>query len=290
MLMAKVMIEAAINGMNLRDQNRNIAYSNEEVIADAVATTRAGASMIHFHAKQPDGGWNDEVDDLAAIMRGIRAEGVSPILWPTFSGGADVPQRFRHYTALSADPATKPDVGACDMGSVNLAWWDEANKRYIRTHLYQNLIDTTREVIEHHTSLGLTRPTLQIFEPGHLRTALKFLEMGVLGEPLLVKFYLGGPEQPFGLPPTPASLEAYADMLKGVRASWFASCFGGDIIPLLPYAIAMGGHCRIGLEDHDYKHEGQPTNVELVKRCVAIIEAMGHEVATPEDARALLEI
>jgi uncharacterized protein (DUF849 family) len=61
--MAKVMIETAINGMNLRSQNKHIAYLNDEVIADAVATCRAGSALIHFHGKQPDGGWNDHSRD-----------------------------------------------------------------------------------------------------------------------------------------------------------------------------------------------------------------------------------
>jgi uncharacterized protein (DUF849 family) len=214
----------------------------------------------------------------------------APLLWPTFSGGDNVPERFRHYTYLSKDPSTKPDFGACDVGSVDLKWWDASKRQFTKTHVYRNPVDISREVIEHHRGLGLTRPTLQIFEPGALRTVLKFLEMGVLEEPLLVKFYFGGREQPHGLPPTPASLEACVDMLSGVRACWFASCFGEDVIPLLPFAIARGGHCRIGLEDHDYQHEGQPSNVELVERVKAIIHAIGHEVATPADARELLNL
>ena len=106
----------------------------------------------------------------------------------------------------------------------------------------------------------------------------------------MIKFYLGGPEMPFGMPPTPKTLEAYVDMMQGVRAVWFASCFGGDILPLVPHAIAMGGHIRVGLEDHHYAGEGQPSNVELVERAATIVRAMGHEVATPEETRAILEI
>ena len=179
-------------------------------------------------------------------------------MWPTFTDGNDVAQRFRHYTAFAKSPETKPDLGACDMGSVNLGWWDDKNKKYLATGLYQNTIELTREVIEFMASLGLTRPTLQVFDPTHLRTILKFTEMGVLKEPLLIKFYFGGREQPFGLPPTPKSLDAYVDMLRGVRAFWFASCFGEDVTPLLPYAVSQAGHCRVGLEDHHYRDEGRP--------------------------------
>jgi uncharacterized protein (DUF849 family) len=79
-------------------------------------------------------------------------------------------------------------------------------------------------------------------------------------------------------------------MLEGARAHWFVSGFGQDIIPLVSHAVSMGGHCRVGLEDHDYAAEGRPTNVELINRTTAIIRDMGHEVATPADARAMLEM
>jgi uncharacterized protein (DUF849 family) len=138
--------------------------------------------------------------------------------------------------------------------------------------------------------MGLKRQTLQVFDPTHLRLILKFLELGILEEPLLIKFYFGGREQPHGLPPTPKSLDAYVDLLKGVRAHWFACCFGEDVIPLLPYAVSQGGHCRVGLEDHHYQHEGRFTNPQLVAKAAEIVKAMGHEVATPTEARRMLEI
>ena len=75
---------------------------------------------------------------------------------------------------------------------------------------------------------------------GMERAALVFLEQGLLTEPLLLKFYFGGEELPFGLPPTLKSLEAYLDMLRGVRCNWFSACLGGDIFPLLPTTISLG--------------------------------------------------
>jgi len=133
------------------------------------------------------------------------------------------------------------------------------------------------------------RPTLQIFDPSFLRAALIFLDQGILTEPLLLKFYLGGPELPFGLPPTLKSLEAYLDMLKGVRANWFAATLGGDNLPLVPLIVSLGGHVRIGLEDYQYARDGQFSNPQLAERAAGVIRAMGHEVATPADARQILE-
>jgi 3-keto-5-aminohexanoate cleavage enzyme len=291
--MAKVIIESAVNGMNKRARNPNIPYTTGEIVADTLAACDAGASMIHYHVLSPEGEWSDDVGDYGEVIRSVRASnrvGGRAVLWPTFAAGSNIPERFRHYTELSGDPVTKPDLGACDMGSLNLLRWDVKAKDFVRANVYENSVASCKEVLALMKDAGLKRPTLQVFDPTHLRTILKFLELGLLEEPLLIKFYLGGPEQPFGMPPRPKSLEAYVDMLEGARAIWFASCFGGDILPLAPFAVAMGGHVRVGLEDHHYEDEGQLTNVDLVERAATIVRALGHEVATPEETRAMLEI
>ncbi len=289
--MAKVMIESAINGVAMKDANPHIGYTPEEIANDAIATCKAGAALIHFHVRKPDGEWCQDVPYYAEVYKRVRSGmgAHAPLMWPTFPGGKDASIRYSHFVELSKDPATKPDLGAADMGSVNLGMWDAKSKK-LRGSTYQNSFDTLRDTLKLMKECGLKRPTLQIFDATFLRTTLIFLEQGLLTEPLLIKFYLGGPEQPFGLPPTIESLQAYIQLLKGVRAYWFASCFGGDVLQLAPAAVAMGGHIRLGLEDHQYTHEGKLSNPQLVERAVQIVKAMGHEVATPQDARKMLEI
>jgi uncharacterized protein (DUF849 family) len=289
--MAKVMIEAAINGVAMKDANPHIGYTPEEIANDAIATCKAGAALIHFHVRKPDGEWCQDVPYYAEVYKRVRsaAGANAPLMWPTFPGGKDASVRYSHFVELSRDPATKPDLGAADMGSVNLGMWD-AKAKTLRGNTYQNSFDTLRDTLKLMKECGLKRPTLQIFDATFLRTTLIFLEQGLLTEPLLIKFYLGGPEQPFGLPPTIESLQAYTQLLKGVRAYWFASCFGGDVLKLAPAAVAMGGHIRLGLEDHQYTHEGKLSNPQLTERAVQIVKAMGQEVATPQDARKMLEI
>ncbi len=287
--MAKVIIEAAINGNAPRKLNPNIAYSPAEIAADAVATARAGAAIIHFHVRDPESGkWVHDLPYYAEVYRRSRAES-DALLWPTFPIEGDAAKRFSHFVELAKDPATKPDLGAGDMGSVNLVAYDRERRAIHNEEMvYCNSYATMRYFIEKSRELGL-RPTLQIFDPSFLRAALVFLELGVLSEPLLLKFYLGGPELPFGLPPTLKSLEAYLDMLKGVRANWFAATLGGDNLPLVPLIVSLGGHVRVGLEDYQYAREGRPSNPELATRAAEIIRAMGHQVATPAETRAILE-
>jgi len=181
----------------------------------------------------------------------------APLLWPTFPFDGTPAERFSHFVALAKDPATKPDLGAADMGSVNLATYDRRAKKIRGANfVYQNSYATARYFLETSRELGL-RPTLQIFEPGFLRAALVFLEQGLLTEPLILKFYLGGPEQSFGLPPTLKSLEAYLEMIKDVRCNWFAATLGGDNLPMVPGIVGLGGHVRVGLEDYQYARDGK---------------------------------
>ncbi|MDB5108151.1 MAG: hypothetical protein JWM69_1092 [Candidatus Binatus sp.] len=285
-----VMIEAAINGNAMRALNPNIPYLTEEIAADAVATCEAGAALIHFHVREPETGrWIHDVPDYADVYRRVRAR-CRPLLWPTFPIEGTAQDRFSHFIALARDRETRPDLGAADMGSVNLATYDPQSKRIRGARVvYQNSYETCQYFLEQCREIGL-RPTLQIFEPGFLRAALVFLDRGLLTEPLILKFYLGGPEQQFGLPPSLRSLEAYLEMVKDVRCNWFAATLGGDNLPMLPLIVSLGGHVRVGLEDFQYAHDGQLTNPQIVARAAAAIRAMGHQVATITESRQLLEI
>jgi uncharacterized protein (DUF849 family) len=287
--MAKVMIEAAINGNAMRKLNPHIPYSPEEIAADAIATCKAGAALIHFHVRDPETGkWVQDVPYYSEVYRRAR-QGCGALLWPTFPFGEDPAKRFSHFVELSKDPGTKPDLGAGDMGSVNLVAYDPVSKKvHNENFVYCNSYETIRYFLTKSRELGL-RPTLQIFDPSFLRAALVFLDQGILTEPLLLKFYLGGPELPFGLPPTLKSLEAYLDMVKDVRVNWFAATLGGDNLPLVPMIVSLGGHVRIGLEDYQYARDGQLNNPQITERAASVIRAMGHEVATPAEARKMLE-
>lgn len=287
--MAKVMIEAAINGNASKDLNPNIPYSPEEIANDAIATCQAGAALIHFHVRNPDtGAWVQDLPYYSEVYKRTRQK-CDPLLWPTFPFGDDPVRRFQHFVDLAKDPGTKPDLGAGDMGSVNLVSYDPITKNLGEGNfVYQNSYDTIKHFLEGSNDLGL-RPTLQIFDASFLRAALVFLDKGVLTEPLLLKFYFGGPTLPFGLPPTLKSLEAYLDMLSGVRCNWFAATLGGDNLPFVPQIVSLGGHVRLGLEDYQYATKGQLSNVQIVDRAVGMITGMGHEVATPDETRAMLE-
>jgi 3-keto-5-aminohexanoate cleavage enzyme len=286
----RIMIEAAINGNAPRELNRNIPYTPQEIANDAIAAAKAGAALIHFHVRDPETGrWVQDVPYYAEVYRCVRASS-DALLWPTFPFEGTAAERFSHFVALAKDPVTRPDLGAADVGSVNLASYDRQSKKVRGARfIYQNSYETCRYFLETSRELGL-RPTLQIFEPGFLRAALVFLDQGLLTEPLILKFYLSAGEQCFGMPPTLKSLEAYLEMIKDVRCEWFAATLGGDNLPMVPLIASLGGHVRVGLEDHQYTREGQLSNSQIVERAAATIRAMGHEVASVAQTREMLKL
>lgn len=288
--MRPVMIESAINGNQMRDRNPHVPWSPEEIATDAIEACEAGASLIHFHVRDTaTGAWVHDVPTYADTIRRIRA-GCDAMLWPTLANGDDPAVRYEHMFGLSADPATKPDLGLCDPGTVNLAGYDPATKQLRGERTYHNSYESSRYFLKACQSLGL-RPTVQVFDASFLRAALVFLEQGLLTEPLLIKFYLGGPRVPVGLPPARASLEAYLHLLQGVRCHWFAGALGADIAPLIPDIVELGGHVRLGFEDHLHADGPTPpwTNREIVLRAAQAIRALGFEVATVAQARAMVQ-
>jgi 3-keto-5-aminohexanoate cleavage enzyme len=153
---------------------------------------------------------------------------------------------------------------------------------------YQNSFDQIREAFAFHRKrkLGVQ---ISVFEPQYLRIVLAYKRAGKLPEGTVVNFYLGGGDgavqgsMPFGLPPTPAALQAYLDLLGDSGLPWTVSAWGSDLLKTeLPrLAIEKGGHVQIGLESH-FDPVDKPTNEEQVQRVVELAESIGRPVADSE--------
>lgn len=295
--MDKLIIEVAVNGGAMRDQNPNVPYSPEEIARDALDAYRAGAAVAHAHARDPQTGQSrlgepDEAELYGAAFRLIHAES-DMIVYPSLDGrGSRPPQeRMAFLPELAKDPLTKPEMTSVDMGSLNLEPYDVTHKRWLaRGFVYQNTVRDLVEFLEICRACAV-KPSLGVHEPGHLRTVLAFLDAGLLEEPLHLRFMFGHDSLPFGLPPTPRGLLAYLDMMPAdVRCVWEVYCFRTSNFPLAAAAITLGGHVRVGLEDYHYQEEGYPGNVQLVERAVQLARAIGRDIATAREARQMLEL
>ena len=293
--MDPLIIEVALNGTSSKARNPNVPGSPAEVAADALACLEAGASVIHTHVS------NYRLEGPAATPEYI--QGWAPVLAAhpdAIVYGTAVPaqafeSRFGHYRALAAAGMR---MGVIDPGSVNLPVATEGGLPKPVPNVYRNshediaalmaLLDASR--------LG---PSLAIYEPGFLRTALGYERAGRMPAGAFVKLYFAGDYSfldgartsfTFGLPPTRVALDAYREMMQGSALPWAVAVLGGCVATsgMARLAIERGGHVRVGLED--FAGERQPGNAELVAEVAAIAAAAGRPVATSAQAARILRL
>ena len=290
--MRKLIVEVRINEYAMRDENPNVPWTPEEIGRDAQAIRRAGASILHLHARRPDGSPAHDAETYAQAVRAIRAAGdllIHPTLGQITVAGAQ--KRIEHIRALAADPALRPDFASVDLGSTNIDVYDRAAKRF-RTgdRVYVNATDTLLLFVQAFRDLGV-KPALIAWAIPFVRLLEHFLDLGAVDEPAYLGFVHTEGGHFGGHPATPAGLRAFLDTLPANRrVEWTVLCQGAGLFPLAMNAIQAGGHVAIGIGDYPYPELGAPTNADLVAEVVRMAHAVGREVATPAEAREVLAL
>jgi uncharacterized protein (DUF849 family) len=290
----KLIIEARVNEYMQREQgNANVPYTPEEIARDAAACRDAGASILHFHARQPDGAPDHSVESYARTVGLIRESSdilVHPTLgYVTLETSAEA--RLDHILAMAKDDARAPHFAPMDMGSVNVDRYNAQARRFETTDLiYKNSTQTLMYFAEHIRAAKL-KPYLVSWTVGFTRYADAFLAMGLIDEPAFICFCLTDNTFLGGHPGTLKGLQAHLDFLPvDRRVEWTVVNFGGNLFSLAATVIAQGGHISIGLGDYTYHELGQPTNADLIRRVAEIARELGREVATPDEAKAILQM
>lgn len=296
-----VVIEVALHELVAKSTNPNVPYGPDEVAADALACRDAGASFLHFHARDPVTGeqrWHDDALYADAVAR-MRASGLPADLpwYPTYPGlrpGTPVAESMRHVAAL-AGPPVDLRLAAVDVGSFNLASYDPDARRFVGDTVKQLPHALFGEFAAFCSAHGL-RPYLGLYEPGHLRAVAAYLDLGWVSPPLVCKLFFSE-HHPYNLPPVPRSVETWADLfrtvLPGVEVTWFVQCYGHGLPELARAALDAGGHVRVGLGDHHPwdrpdRAGGTPTNRRLVEDVVRLAAGCGRPPAGVAEARRLL--
>jgi 3-keto-5-aminohexanoate cleavage enzyme len=288
--MEKLIIEAALNELFDKADNPNIPYGPDECVRDALACVAAGASIVHFHSRDPRTGaqrWTDAALYAEAYRR-IQAES-DVIFYPTYParGHAD---RFRHVHALAEDPSVRLRVITIDPGGAATSPYDASAKRFTRPdHQMQNTHAEVVPLLEMARERGL-RVIFGAREIGHVRHVLAYHDMGLAPEPIFLKLYFDAAAG-FGLPPNFAGLNAYLTTLPhDVRVEWAMWAYGASHMRLNALAVAAGGHVRTGLGDNPRLGDGRMTSADQVRQVAELARLTGREVASPAEARALLGI
>jgi 3-keto-5-aminohexanoate cleavage enzyme len=267
-----------------RDQCPAIPYTPEEYGAEARRVVDEGGSMIHIHARKPDGAPSYEVEDFRAISEAILSEvGDVVINYSTGAIGVPIEKRIEYLREL------RPDVAALNMGSMNYAKYSRRRKDFVFKTVFENSFDTIIRFVKEMRELGI-RPEHECFDSGHVANLDPLIDMGLLEEPLQISCVMGVTG---GIRPTPKNLAHMADQIPGgaeSRNNWGVIGISRDQWRLVSSAAALGGNVRVGLEDNFYLPDGEMarSNGDLIAKARQIVEEAGRRAATVEEARELL--
>ena len=287
-----VWLEVALNGPWARERQPLIPTTEEEVIADGIAYARAGAAIVHLHAYDPaTGRQRDDAAVYARIIEGIRSA-VDAIVYPTvpLAGSVDAPEAGPAETRYAAveELARRGLIewAVVDPGSTQMSFRADLG-RDREGFVYLNPESHVRHGLALTARHGLV-PSYAIYEPGFLRLGAA-LARRVGGVPGPVYRLMFTDDMTFGYPPAAFALDSYRELLAreaGPGAPWMVAGLGVDVRPLIPLAVAAGGHVRVGLEDAPLGIER--SNQELVEEIVGRVRAEGLDPADASEVRAAL--
>lgn len=288
----KVIITCALTGAgDTVGRSDQVPVTPEQIAESGIAAARAGAAIVHIHVRDPQTGQGSrEVAYYREVVERIRASDVDVVINTTAGMGGDLvldPQnptsfvegtdlvngveRLKHVEELL------PDICTLDCGSLNFG---EGSLVYVSTP------DMLRDGAKRIQELGV-RVEMEIFDTGHLWFARQLVEEGLVDAPPMFQLCM---DIPYGAPADPRLLATMVDQLPE-NAVWASFALGRMQMPWVAQSVLLGGHVRVGLEDNLYLSKGvKATNPQLVERARTIVEAMGSAVATPEEARELLDL
>ncbi|MGV9923531.1 3-keto-5-aminohexanoate cleavage protein [Nocardia rhamnosiphila] len=287
-----IVIGVHVNENTMRDPNPHIPWTPDEIAATAAASRAAGASLMHFHGRTPDGGMDHSAQTYAEIIEKVRAEAdllLAPA--PANVPGWSVPRRLSNLAPNQGRPETRSDFLIVEMGLAAMDLIDPGSGRFVTDdRVFLNDTRTQAELLDRAGELGMT-PYLASFNVSWTRAIVAHARSRPLPGPLAVAFILGGDEFPAAHPATAAGLRAQLDLLpEDLPIEWIVSAYRGNVLEAAEEAIRRGGHVAIGAGDHHYGELGYPSTPELVARVAELARRHGREPATPDQAREMLGV
>lgn len=287
-----VVIGIHVNENTMREPNPHIPWTPAEIAATAAASRAAGASLMHFHGRTPDGGVDHSARMYGEIIAHVRAA-TDMLLAPSMANvpGYSVTQRLSNVAPNQAQPQTRSDFLVVDMGLAAMDLVDPRSGRFVTDdRVFLNDTRTQAELLDRAAELGMT-PYLTSFNVSWTRAILAHARCRPLATPLVVAFILGGEEFPAAHPASAAGLRAQLDLLPtDAPVEWIVSAYRGNVLDAAEEAIVRGGHVAIGAGDHHYAELRYPSTPELVAHVADLARRHGREPATPEQARELLGV
>lgn len=269
--MEKLIITAALTGAEVtQDIQPNLPITAEEIAIEAEKAYEAGASIVHVHAREDDGSPTQDKEFYKEIKEKIEAR--CPVIFQPSTGGA---------TWHTAEERLQPVELSPEMATLSTGTCNFGEDVFMNTQEY--MIKFAKKMQEK----GV-KPEIEVFEAGMIANAQYLVKKGLIDTPLHFDFVLGVPG---AMPASARNLVYMADTVPA-GSTWTVAGIGRHETPLAMMAIAMGGHVRVGFEDNIYYKKGElaESNAQLVERIARLAAEAGREVATPDEAREILNI
>lgn len=253
----------------------HVPITPDEVIEDACRALELGVAIVHLHAREVDGSPTYRGEIYEKMILGIRGHFSDAIVCVSCSG-RNFPEFEQRSEVLELTGAAQPDLASLTLSSLDFP-----------TGTSQNAPDMVLGLGEKMVAQGI-KPELECFDFGMINAANMLIGKGLLGEPPYYFNLLLGSRYS-----VPATARHLSNMLEDLPpdSMWSAAGIGLFQLPMNVLAIAMGGHCRVGLEDniyHGFDRGVLATNEGLVERVAHISETFGRPLASSTKARSLL--
>jgi uncharacterized protein (DUF849 family) len=297
----KVIITCAVTGaIHTPTMSPHLPVTPEEIAQGAIGAAKAGAAIVHLHAREPkDGRPTQDPEVFKRFLPAIKA--ASDVVVNLTTGGAptmSVEERLQPALKL------KPEVASLNMGSMNFGlyemiprykeWKHDWELPYLQgsdERIFRNTFKDIAYILQS-CSGNDTRFEIECYDIGHLYTAAHFLDRGLVKPPLFIQSVFGirggiGPH-----PEDVLHMKRTADRLFGDQYQWSVLGGGRNQMYIATQSAVMGGNVRVGLEDSLWIGKGQlaKSNADQVSKIRRILEELGLEIATPDDARRILKL
>lgn len=297
----KVIITCAVTGaIHTPSMSSALPVTPAEIATAAIEAAEAGAAILHLHAREPETGRPSQDPDLfRQFLPEIRSRTNAVINLTT--GGSPymtVEERMRPAAEIA------PEVASLNMGSMNFGLfpmlrrfknfkhdWEVEHLEASRNLVFKNTYQDIETILDIGYARGI-RFEFECYDTAHLYNLAHYLDEGRVKPPLFVQTVFGIMGGIGAHPEDVLHMKRTADRLFGGDYVWSVLGAGRHQIAVAAQAAAMGGNIRVGLEDSLWAGPGQLASSSAAQVVLAreILQGLSLEVATPDEARAILSL
>jgi uncharacterized protein (DUF849 family) len=295
----KVIITCAVTGaIHTPSMSPHLPVTPEEITDAAVGAAEAGAAIVHLHARNPENGQPDQSPEAFARFLPVIKQRTGAVVNLT-TGGAptmSIEERVRPAATF------KPEVASLNLGSMNFGLFGMLN-RFTDLQPWERDYLGNKDIIFRNSFKDIeyilttcagndTRFEFECYDTAHLYNLKYFFDQGLVKAPLFIQTVFGLQGGIGGHPDDVMHMKRTADRLFGDNYRWSVLGAGRNQLPIAAMSAAMGGNVRVGLEDSLWAGPGRlaSSNAEQVRLARQIIEGLGLEIASPDEAREILEL